>query len=76
LDQRRYEQGDTAVVVVNAQRDISVKCGYRQRDTTDPRRWSVVQDVVDISANVQVFLEERNGALGGLVAAQRPTLER
>ena len=72
IDQRRYEQGDTTVVVVNAQWELSVRCGYQQLDTSDPQTWSAVQDVVDIHANVQVFLEECNGTLGQtqFIAAQ------
>jgi hypothetical protein len=73
LDQRRYEQSDDAVVVVNARWDLSsVRCCYQQHDTTDPETWTVPQGAVDVSANVQVFLEQRDGALGQaqFIAAQ------
>lgn len=72
LDQRRYEQGDTAVLVVNAQWGLSVRCGFQCRDTTAPRVWSMVQEAVDGRADVQVFLDERSGALrqAQLIAAQ------
>jgi hypothetical protein len=62
MKQRRYVQGDDAVVVINAQWDLIVECCHQESDTTDPALWFASQGV-DVKADVQVFLEERNGDL-------------
>jgi hypothetical protein len=60
LEQQRYEQGEDAVVVVNARWDLTIDSGYQDRETATPERWNVITDV-EVTATVQVFLEERRG---------------
>lgn len=71
LEQRRYVQGDDAVVVVNARWELTVDCCYQERDTTTPQLWTAIQQI-DVTGNAQVFLEEHNGELrhAQLIGAQ------
>ena len=72
--QRRYEQGDAAVVVVDARWEMTVDCWYQQRGTETPARWSVVGEV-EVIGDAQVLIEERDGELsdGQLIGAQLPS---
>jgi PIN domain len=62
LEQRRYEQGDDAVIVVNARWHLVVECRYQNRDTDTPRLWTTIKDVA-VEGDVQLFLEERSKVL-------------
>lgn len=59
-DQRRYEQGEHAVVIVNARWHLSTQNAFQERDTAAPEEWRVIHGI-DVTADVQVFLEERHG---------------
>ena len=62
LEQRRYEQGDEAVIIVNSRWNLTVDCGFQERETDTPDEWSYVTDV-KVAGDVQLFLEERGGDL-------------
>jgi PIN domain len=59
LEQRRYEQGDDAVLVVNARWDLTVECRYHERSSDG---WNGVGGI-RAHGEVQLFLEERGGNL-------------
>lgn len=59
-EQRRYEQGDDAVIVVSARWDLTLVCRTHKHNAPD--HWLGIQDV-QAKANVQLFLEERDGEL-------------
>jgi hypothetical protein len=61
-NQVRYVQGEDSVIVINARWELVVECCRQGRDTTTPDLWDAVQRI-PVVANVQVFLEEREGRL-------------
>jgi hypothetical protein len=61
MQQRRYVQGDDAVIAINSRWELEVECCYQERDSQDPT-WLAAQGV-NVSADVQLFVEERGGEL-------------
>lgn len=62
LEQRRYEQGDDAVTVINARWDMRVACHYHDHNADPVERGGGVGDI-HLEGDVQLFLEERGGSL-------------
>jgi hypothetical protein len=62
LEQRRYEQGADAVIVVNTRWDLTVAAHYQDRTANATQRWDGVGGI-HLKGDVQMFLEERNGDL-------------
>jgi hypothetical protein len=62
VEQRRYEQTDAAVIVVNVRWDLIVDAAYQEKETDTPDLWSVIGDLT-VRGHVQLFLEERAGEL-------------
>jgi hypothetical protein len=62
MKQVRYVQDEDSVIVINARWDLIVECCRQGRDTMTPELWGTVQQI-PVVANVQVFLEERDGRL-------------
>jgi hypothetical protein len=60
--QVRYVRDKDSVVVVNAEWELVVECCRQESDTIDPALWSSSQGV-PVKADVQVFMEERDGRL-------------
>jgi hypothetical protein len=58
--QRRYELGEDAIVLVKSQWELQIACGFQERNTDQPSLWSMIEKL-DASAQVQLFLEEREG---------------
>jgi hypothetical protein len=62
LEQRRYEQGDDAVIVVNAHWDMRIACHYRDHNADPAASGGSVRDIL-IEGDVQLFFDERGGNL-------------
>jgi len=58
--QRRYELGEDAIVLVESQWELQIAPGFQERNTDQPSLWSRIEKL-DACAQVQLFLEEREG---------------
>jgi len=58
--QRRYELGENAIVLVESQWKLQLASGFQEKSTEQPALWSMIEKL-DASAQVQLFLEEREG---------------
>jgi hypothetical protein len=71
LSQRRYLQGDDGVLALNTHWEVAVDALWQSRDTDSPQTWSVI-DKIELSGEVQLLIEEREGELGAaeMIGAQ------
>jgi len=58
--QRRYELGEDAIVLVESEWELQIACGFREKNNDQASLWSMIEKL-DASAQVQLFLEERDG---------------
>jgi hypothetical protein len=56
--QRRYERGDEAVTLVDADWDLDVHPGFQDTDTGEPALWSRFADSTRLHARIQLFVSE------------------
>jgi hypothetical protein len=59
--QRRYERGDEAVTLIDADWNLSVEPRWQDIDTDAPAEWSA-SDPFDMTGRIQLFLPERDDA--------------
>lgn len=62
LSQRRYVEGHDAVIALNVRWELTIDALWQDRSTDNPDTWSVI-DAIDVTGEIQLFLEERAGEL-------------
>lgn len=62
LSQRRYVQGNDAVIALNLRWELTIDALWQDRGTDNPGTWSLINGL-DVTGAIQLFLEERDGEI-------------